>query len=102
MTGKSTSNPAAVIERLIFSNRPWVILICALISVFLFWQAAQVRPETSFEKMIPLQHPYIENMLKYKDDLSNLGNSVRISVETTEGDIFDKDYMETLKQISDE
>lgn len=102
MTGKSTSNPAAVIERLIFNNRPWVILICTLISVFLFWQAAQVRPETSFEKMIPLQHPYIENMLKYKDDLSNLGNSVRISVETTEGDIFDKDYMETLKQISDE
>lgn len=102
MTGKSTSNPAAVVERLIFSNRPWVILICALISVFLFWQAAQVRPETSFEKMIPLQHPYIEKMLQYKDDLSNLGNSVRISVEATEGDIFDPEYMETLKQISDE
>jgi len=102
MTGKSTNNPAAVVERLIFNNRSWVVVICALISVFLFWQAAQVRPETSFEKMIPLQHPYIEKMLQYRDDLSNLGNSVRISVEAVEGDIFDPDYMETLKQISDE
>src|SRR5699024_5573175 len=102
MTSKARNNPAAVLERLIFNNRPAVIAICVLISAFLFWNAAQVRPETSFEKMIPLQHPYIGSMLEHRDDLANLGNSVRISVENTKGDIFDKDYMETLRQISDE
>ncbi len=102
MTSKSRNNPAAVLERLIFNNRPAVILLCAIISAFLFWNAAQVRPETSFEKMIPLKHPYIETMLEHRNDLANLGNSVRISVENTKGDIFDKDYMETLRQISDE
>lgn len=102
MTSKSRNNPAAVLERLVFNNRPAVIAICLVISIFLFWNAAQVRPETSFEKMIPLKHPYIEKMLEHRNDLANLGNSVRISVENTNGDIFDKEYMETLRQISDE
>lgn len=102
MTSKARNNPAAVLERLIFNNRPAVIILCVLISAFLFWQAAQVRPETSFEKMIPLKHPYIEKMLEHRNDLANLGNSVRISVESVNGDIFDKEYMETLRQISDE
>ena len=99
---KHQQKPASVLERLIFSNRPVVILICLLISVFLFYQAAQVRPATSFEKMIPLGHPYIQNMLSHRDDLANLGNTVRISVAAKDGDIFSKEYMETLRQIHDE
>ena len=102
MTAKARNNPAAVLERLIFNNRPAVIAICIFISIFLFWNAAQVRPETSFEKMIPLKHPYIEKMLEHRNDLANICYSVRISVENLDGDIFDKAYMETLRQISDE
>lgn len=94
--------PASFLERLVFNNRPAVIILCLLISVFLFYQAAQVRPSTSFEKMIPLGHPYIQNMLKHRDDLANLGNTVRISVAAKEGDIFTKEYMETLRQVHDE
>ncbi|MCO6059422.1 RND family transporter [Pseudomonas sp. MOB-449] len=93
---------ATFLERLIFNNRPAVIAICLLVSVFLFWQALQVRPSTSFEKMIPLHHPYIQKMLEHRNDLSNLGNTVRISVEAVDGDIFTKEYMETLRQIHDE
>ena len=79
-----------------------MIAICLLVSVFLFWQATLIRPSTSFEKMIPLEHPFIQNMLEHRNDLANLGNTVRISVEAVNGDIFDKDYMETLRQIHDE
>ncbi|MCQ4320520.1 efflux RND transporter permease subunit [Stutzerimonas stutzeri] len=99
---KHQQKPASFLERLIFNNRPAVILVCLLISVFLFYQAAQVRPSTSFEKMIPLGHPYIQNMLQHRDDLANLGNTVRISVAAKDGDIFSRDYMETLRQIHDE
>ncbi|MEK1943687.1 MAG: RND family transporter [Pseudomonas sp.] len=93
---------ATFLERLIFNNRPTVILICLLVSVFLFYQALQVRPSTSFEKMIPLQHPFIQKMLEHRNDLANLGNTVRISVEAKDGDIFSKEYMETLRQVNDE
>ena len=53
-------NKASLLERLIFNNRPVVIFLCLLVSVFLFYQATQVRPSTSFEKMIPLEHPFIQ------------------------------------------
>ncbi|WP_439858953.1 efflux RND transporter permease subunit [Pseudomonas sp. MBLB4136] len=99
---KHQHQPASVLERLIFNNRPAVVLLCLVISVFLFYQASQVRPQTSFEKMIPLGHPYIQKMLEHRNDLANLGNTVRISVEAVDGDIFSKEYMETLRQISDE
>ncbi len=93
---------ASFLERLIFNNRPAVILICLLVSIFLFYQATQIRPSTSFEKMIPLSHPFIQNMMEHRNDLANLGNTVRISVEAKDGDIFTKEYMETLRQINDE
>ncbi|CAE6928285.1 MULTISPECIES: efflux RND transporter permease subunit [Pseudomonas] len=99
---KHQQKPASFLERLIFNNRPAVIVLCLLISVFLFYQASQVRPQTSFEKMIPLGHPYIQKMLEHRNDLSNLSNTVRISVEAVDGDIFSKEYMETLRQINDE
>ncbi|QLF94773.1 RND family transporter [Pseudomonas sp. ABC1] len=93
---------ATFLERLIFNNRPAVIILCLLASVFLFYQATQIRPSTSFEKMIPLGHPYIQKMIEHRNDLGNLGNTVRISVEAREGTIFDASYMETLRQIHDE
>ncbi|MGV8917585.1 MAG: efflux RND transporter permease subunit [Pseudomonas sp.] len=93
---------ATLLERLIFNNRPVVIFICLMVSIFLFWQATLVRPSTSFEKMIPLEHPFIQKMLEHRNDLANLGNTVRISVEAKNGDIFTKEYMETLRQINDE
>jgi len=90
------------LERLIFDHRPAVIALCLLISLVLCWQAIFIRPATSFEKMIPLQHPFIENMLAHRDDLAHLGNSVRIAVQATDGDIFSAAYMETLRQLHDE
>ncbi|MBB1519454.1 RND family transporter [Pseudomonas sp. SR9] len=93
---------ATFLERLIFNNRPIVITLCLLVTAFLLWQASMIRPSTSFEKMIPLDHPFIQKMMEHRNDLANLGNTVRISVEAKDGDIFSKEYMETLKQIHDE
>ncbi|RMR80083.1 efflux RND transporter permease subunit [Pseudomonas coronafaciens] len=99
---QDSDEKATFLERLIFNHRPAVIILCLLASLFLFWQATLVRPSTSFEKMIPLSHPFIQNMMEHRNDLANLGNTVRISVEAKDGDIFSRQYMETLRQISDE
>ena len=99
---KHHQDKATFLERLIFNNRPAVIFICVLVTLFLGSQALQVRPSTSFEKMIPLHHPFIQKMMQHRDDLAGLGNTVRISVEAKDGDIFSKEYMETLRQINDE
>lgn len=90
------------LEKLLFNFRwPW-LLVFALLTAVLGYNAAQVRPDASFTKMIPTQHPFIQNYFKYQRDLSSLGNVVRIAVEHTEGDIFDAEFQETVKNITDE
>jgi predicted RND superfamily exporter protein len=89
-------------ERLFFTHRKVVLLVFAVLTVWLGLQAAKVKPDASFEKMIPTGHPFIANYLADRDDLKGLGNVIRIAVETREGDIFQRDFLDTLKQISDE
>ena len=93
---------APLVERLLFENRVVVIALFALLTVFFAYQASHLKPDASFVKMIPTSHPYIQNYLANRADLAALGNSIRVIVETTEGDIFDKDFQETLRQINDE
>jgi len=90
------------LERLIFNNRAIILIAFFFLTLFLGYNAIKIQPDASFERMIPLEHPYIVNMLDHRDDLENLGNFVRIAVEVKEGDIFTKEYMKTLKEITDE
>ncbi|EZQ17180.1 MULTISPECIES: efflux RND transporter permease subunit [Halopseudomonas] len=99
---KHHQETAPLVERVIFNNRLIMLLIFAALTIFFGFQATQVRPVTSFEKMIPLEHPYIVNMIEHQDDMGNLGNSIRIAVAIEDGDIFSTEYMETLKRINDE
>jgi predicted RND superfamily exporter protein len=92
----------SIVEKFIFGKRLWVLLAFLLITAYLFSAAIKVRPDASFEKMVPVKHPYIAAYLERKDELTGLGNAVRIAVETTEGDIFTEEYMGKLRQISDE
>ena len=93
---------APLAERLLFENRVVVIVMFVLLTLFFGYQALQLRPDASFEKMIPTSHPYIQNYLDNRADLASLGNSIRIIVQTTEGDIFDREFQEALRQINDE
>lgn len=90
------------LERSIFNNRVLVIFICLVITVLMAYQATKIVFNASFDKMIPQNNKYIQNYLENKSELNGLGNSIRVVVENTKGDIFDKEYLETLKKINDE
>lgn len=92
-----------LIERLVFNHRGLFVMLMALLTLLLGYKAAtrlELRP--SFEKMIPQSQPYIQNYLENRTSLRGMGNSVRVVVENTNGDIFDPAYLEVLKQVSDE
>lgn len=97
-----TSLSETVLEKLFFHHRLWLLVIFTLVTAALAFQATKIRPDASFEKMIPTSHPYIANYVENRNDLKGLGNAVRIAVETTEGSIFSAKYLETLKAIHDE
>jgi uncharacterized protein len=77
-------------------------VVFALMSVGFLWQASQLHPDASFQKMVPAKHPYIVNYLRYESDLRPLGNTIRIAVEATDGDIYSSQYLDVLKKITDE
>lgn len=91
------------LERLVFNHRLPFMLCMLLVTLVLGYMALtrlELRP--SFEKMIPQGHPYIQNYLDNRQSLRGLGNSLRVVVENTQGDIFDPAYLQTLRQINDE
>jgi predicted RND superfamily exporter protein len=92
----------SILERAIFRHRGLVVLLCALVTVVLGWQATRLQLNASFEKTIPAHHPYIQNYLKYQGELSGLGNAVRIAVANPNGTIYDAKYLDVLRRLSDE
>ena len=91
-----------LLERMIFNYRLVVIILCAIVTILLGYQATKLVLNASFEKMIPQSHPYIKNYMENKDAVRGLGNAVRVVVENTQGDIFDEEYQNLFRQVSDE
>ena len=91
------------LERLVFNHRRAVMLLCALLTLLLGALAAtRLTLNASFERMLPVSHPYIKNYLEHRDELRGLGNSLRIVVQNPDGDIYDPKYVDTLRRIHDE
>lgn len=89
------------LERLLFNHRRLIVLMCVLATAIFTFQASRMEVNAGFEDLIPQSHPYIRNYLDNKADLRGLGNNLRVVVENTEGDIFDPDYLEALRQVND-
>ncbi|KZY34326.1 RND transporter [Alcanivorax sp. HI0083] len=86
----------------LFAVRPLILLAFIAATVLLGFQASKIQLNTDIRKMVPLDHPYIQNFLEHQNDLS-LGNDVRVIVAETQGDdIFNEDYVNALKEITDE
>jgi predicted RND superfamily exporter protein len=98
----SASKLEQLIEKFVFGHRAIMMTIIAVCIALLTIQAVEVKPEASFTKMIPGDHPFVNNFLTYRKELADLGNVVRIVVENNQGDIFNADFQQTLKQVTDE
>jgi hypothetical protein len=92
----------SALERFYFNHRKLVLAVFVLITVVLAAFSLRMEMNAAFEKMIPQQHPFIQNYFAHKDDLRGLGNSLRVVVENTQGDIFDPEYLEVLRKVNDE
>ena len=97
-----TQGKAPLLERFLFGNRRLLLVVFAIFTVIMGFQASKMTMGASFEKMTPNYHPYIQNYFKHKVDLKGLGNVVMIAVEAKDGDIFTEEYFSTLQQVNDE
>ncbi|WP_421911994.1 efflux RND transporter permease subunit [Marinobacter sp.] len=88
-------------ERLIFSHRKLVLFSCLFMTLAMGFFAAKLDVNASFERMIPVNNPYIQNYLQYKSELPGLGNTIRVVVSNKQGDIYDSEYLKTLEEVND-
>lgn len=90
------------LESKLFNYKKIVFTLMVLMTAFLAYNASLVRPSASFEKMIPVQHEYIQNYLNYKQELASLGNIIRVVIENPNGDIFNAEFQDTMRRLNDE
>ncbi len=87
---------------LIFYRRGPLLTVLLLITGILAWQASQLRLDAGFEKMLPLEHPYIQVFKQYEKEFGG-ANLVLLAVKQNEGagDIYQADFMQTLRDATD-
>jgi predicted RND superfamily exporter protein len=88
-------------ERLVFNYRALLIAVCLLLTVALGALAARLEIGASFDDMMPQSQDFVRNYKANADSLGGLGNAVRIVVSNAKGDIYDPQYVQTLKEIND-
>jgi len=104
MSAASSSNrpPSAVhrfAEKLVFGNRPLLLVAFAIVTVVLAFFAAQLRVDAGFKKQIPLKHEYMKTFIDYEQEFGG-ANRVLIAVMDKNGDMFNLPFFRTMENIT--
>jgi len=88
-------------ENLIFNHRPVWLVIIGILTVFFAYEMTRIKIDAKFEKMLPMQHEYLQNMFSRLEDLTQKGLSFKIAIENTQGDIFEQEYLQVVQEVHD-
>ncbi len=90
-----------IVEPPIFKWRAITLAVLFLLTIFFAWNAAQLRPNAGWLKMVPKEHPYMKTFMQYYKDFGG-ANTVLISLHNNKGTIYQPEFMETLRKASDD
>ena len=85
----------------IFRARKVLLLVFAIITVALGYSATQLRVDAGFNKMIPLEHPYMKVFTQYRQTFGG-ANRILVALTRKQGDIFDPAFFDALKRVTDD
>ncbi|MBF0450733.1 MAG: RND family transporter [Candidatus Magnetomorum sp.] len=88
-------------EKLLFFNRSYILALFLLCTLLLGWSASKIKLDTGFEKNIPREHEYMQTFLKHQKDFGG-ANRIQIAIENLNGDIFNADFFNVLKSVTNE
>ena len=93
---------AARVARWLIGNRRPLFIVFILTTILLGVAALGVQLDPGFRKLIPVSHGYMQAFLKHGEQFSG-ANRVLVNVRWTgEGDIYNAEYLEVLRQVTDE
>jgi len=97
----SDSKIINTMEKILFSNRPWVIGFFILVTLFMLSSALKLKVDAGFSKLLPLQHEYMQTFTKHRQEFGG-ANRVLVALIEKEGDIFTPKFFDALKQATDD
>ena len=88
------------IENLFFKNRMAILSGFVVLTIVMGFFASQLKLDAGFYKQLPSNHSFIKTFYEYEDALFGSNNLI-IAVRNTEGDIFEKDFLTKLLEVSE-
>ncbi len=95
------SRLTSFIEATLFRHRVIILGLFAVATLALAFLATRIRVDASFNKQIPLAHPYIQTFTQHQDQFGG-ANRILIALAPRQGDIFNPDFFTALKAATDE
>lgn len=92
---------AAALATPLFAWRRGLLGLFLLLTLLLAWSASQLRVDAGFEKMIPLEHEYMQTFTAYRNTFGG-ANRVLVALRTEQGDIYRAEFLDTLRAVTDE
>ena len=89
------------VAALIFDHRKTWLVVFAILTALFAASASRLVVDAGFNKMVPLKHPYMQVYRGYQKDFGS-ANRVAIALVQKDGTIFNKEYMQKLKALTDD
>lgn len=89
------------IENIVFGLRAVILAILAAITITMLFFAVQLRMDAGFLKMLPVGNSFIQTYFQYADGFGG-GNRIIVVLENKKGDIFQPEFLKTLKNATDD
>lgn len=90
-----------LLEALIFRTRAIILAGLAVFTVYAGFYATQLKMDAGFDKQLPTGHEYIQTFQEYREKLFG-SNRVIIVLEAKEGSIWNQDFFQEYKDITDD
>ncbi len=86
---------------LLFGQRVAFLVLFVLLTLLLAASSSRLYVDAGFEKMIPLEHEYMQIFVEYRNTFGG-ANRVLVALRQHEGDIYNPEFMEKLRAATDE
>ncbi len=85
----------------IFRHRLLLVCFFTVLTVIMAGFASRLHVDASFNKSLPLDHPYINTFTKYQSEFGG-ANRVLVALMAKDGDIFTPAFFSQLRRVTDE
>ncbi len=77
-------------------GRRVTVLLLLVVTMAMLVQSLRLQPDASFDKTVPVGHPYMQVFEQYRGDVGG-ANAVLIALMQDEGDIYNEAFLASLK-----